>query len=291
MEKQFSESRPSHGGRALVAVLEAAPSELSALLRTHAASPIAVPRVSEALYLELEEVRELIDALGAGKFELALFMSGDAVSALFECAEELGRRVELVVALRALTIACRGPKATAALRRFGLHAKPEAGALLTSGSLLRAVQELELRGKGVLRVNGERGDALAKYLHSQQANLRDISLQQRRSPNDTAEARALIGMIIARSIKALIVSCEVQFLHLHQVARGLDVARELVYALRKHVVVAAVGTSVRDILEAHGVRAHTMPAQPQMLVMALMHFLDSRANAERSVASAGPPSS
>jgi len=78
-----------------------------------------------------------------------------------------------------------------------------------------------------------------------------------------------------------VVSCEIQFLHLYQIARRLELARELVYALRKHVTVAVVGTSSRDILEAHGVRPHLMPAQPQMLIMALMHFLETRAAALR----------
>ena len=84
-------------------------------------------------------------------------------------------------------------------------------------------------------------------------------------------------MIVGGAVQALVVSCEIQFLHLYQVARRLELAREFVYALRKQVVVAVVGTAVRDVLEAHGVRPHPMPAQPQMLIMALMHFLDTRA--------------
>ena len=106
-------------------------------LHAHEAIPIAVPAVSEALYLELEQVRCLIDELAAGKYEVVLFMSGSAVSSLFECAQEIGRRSELVSALRALTVTCRGPKATAGLRRFGVHAKPESTAPLTTTSLTR----------------------------------------------------------------------------------------------------------------------------------------------------------
>ena len=278
MAQQLTDSGPHFNGRAVVALLEASPSELAALLHAHDAVPIAVPSVPEALYTELEEVRCLIDELVAGKYEIALFMSGGAVSSLFECAKELGRRSALVSALRALTVACRGPKATAGLRRLGLYAKPEAGTPLTTNSLLRSLQELELSGKGVLRFNGEPDDALAKSLRAQRANLREVSLQQRRSENDTAPSQALVRMIVGGAVQALVVSCEIQFLHLYQVARSLDRARELVYALRKHVTVAVVGTSAREVLEAHGVRPHPMPAQPQMLVIALMHFLGTRAS-------------
>ncbi len=113
MAQLLPDTRPNFSGRPLVALLEAGPSELTALLHAHDAIPMAMPAVSEALYLELEEVRRLIDELAAGKYEVALFMSGGAVASLFECARELGRREAMVSALQTLTIACRGPKATA----------------------------------------------------------------------------------------------------------------------------------------------------------------------------------
>ncbi|HYP76025.1 MAG TPA: uroporphyrinogen-III synthase [Polyangiaceae bacterium] len=282
---QVTESRTKNSERRVVALLEAAPSELSALLHVHGSIPIAVPAVSSALYLELEQVRCLIDELAAHRYEVALFMSGGAVSALFECAHELGRRSELVSALRALTVICRGPKATAGLRRLGLHAKPEASAPLTTNSLMRSLQQLELRGKGVLRFNGEPDDASALALRAQGAKLREITLVQRRSAKDAAESEALVRMIVGGAVQALIVSCEIQFLHLYQIARRLELAREFIYALRKRVVVAVNGTSARDVVEAHGVRPHFMPAQPQMLIMALMHFLELRAGASLGAAS------
>jgi uroporphyrinogen-III synthase len=290
MAQQLTESRPRSTERAVVALLEAAPSELSALLYAHDATPIGLPPVSEALYVELEEVSGLIDELLAGKYEVALFMSGGAVSSLFECADELGRRADLVSALRGVTIACRGPKAIAGLRRFRLQAKPEASAPLTTSSLTRALQQLELTGKGVLRFNGEPDDTLAQSLSLQGASLREVSLQQRRSRHDTAAAEALLRLIIGGSVQALIVSCEIQFLHLYQIARRHELAREFVYALRKQVTVAVAGTSASGVLEAHGLRPQAMPDQPSMLVMALMHFLNTRAAVGRSVNQSPLPS-
>lgn len=282
MAQQFNESSPNLNGRTVVALLEAEPSELTALLHARAAVPIAIPAISEALYEELEEVRRLIDELAAGKYEVVLFMSGGAVSSLFECARELGRQGDLASALRLVNVACRGPKASAALRRYGLYAKPESGVPFTTGALTRALQQLELTGKGVLRFNGEPNDSLALSLSAQSAKLREISLVQRRAPIATAAAESLLRLIIGGGVHALVVSCEIQFLHLYQVARRQELAREFVYALRKRVVVAAVGTSCRDVLEAHGVRPQPMPAHPQMLTMALLHFLGTRGAAGSS---------
>jgi uroporphyrinogen-III synthase len=288
MAQPLTESRPNFSDRLVVALLESGPSELAGLLHAQDAVPIAVPAVSEALYLELEEVRRLIDELASARYEVALFMSGGAVSSLFECAQELGRRGDLVSALRSLTIVCRGPNATARLRRFGLYAKVDPSASLTTRSLMRTLQELDLAGKGVLRFNGEPDDQLARNLREQRAKVRETTLGQRRSAKDTAASEALLRMIVGGAVQALVVSCEVQFLHLYQVARRLELARELVYSLRKRVVVAVVGKSARDTLEAHGVRPHPMPPQPQMLVMALMHFLDTRAAATLGAASRSP---
>lgn len=288
MVQQLPDTNTMRSGRAVIALLEAKPSELSGLLEAHDAISIVVPAVSEALYLELEEVRCLIDELASGRFEVALFMSGSAVSALFECAHEVGRRGDLVSALRSVTITCRGPKATAGLRRFGLNAKPEAGAPLTTNSLIRSLQQLDLAGKGVLRFNGEADDLLAKSLRAQGAHLREIELTQRRSARDIAESETLVRRIVDGSVQALVVSCEIQFLHLYQVARRIELARELVNALRKRVVVTVVGTSARDVVEAHGVRPHVMPAQPQLLIMALMHFLETRAGVLRGAMSPSP---
>lgn len=288
MAQQLTDSTANDRGSVLVALLEAAPSELPALLQVHDATPIAVPIVSPELYEELEAVRCLVDELAAGKYEIALFMSGSAVSALFECAHELGRRADLVSALRGMTIACRGPKATASLRRFGLYAKPGASAPLTESSLLRSVQKLELSRKGVLRFNGEPDDALAQSLRARGANLREISLAQRRSSKDTAASEALVRMIVGGSLQALVVSCEIQFLHLYQIARRLELVREFVSALRKQVVVAVVDTAARDVLEAYGVRPQLLPAQPQMLVTALMHFLEMRRNTLRGTIGQSP---
>jgi len=288
MAHEVSDSNSIRSGRAVVALLEAQPSELSSLLQAHDAISIAVPAVSEVLYQELEEVRCLIDELASGRFEVAVFMSGSAVSALFECAREVGRRADLISALRSVTISCRGPKATAGLRRFGLYAKPEAGAPLTTNSLVRSLQQLDLAGRGVLRFNGEPEDALAQSLRAQGAHLREIALTQRRSAKDTAESEALVRRVVGGEVQALVVSCEIQFLHLYQVARRLELARELIYSLRKRVVVAVVGTSARDVVEAHGVRPHVMPTQPQMLIMALMHFLETRAGVLRGAMSHNP---
>jgi len=269
----------------VVALLEARmKSELARLVEKHGGSPLCVPAVREAPRIEPEAVRELLDELNAGRHQVVIFMTGVAVSLLFELAQELGRHAELVSSLRNVTTVCRGPKPTAALRGFGVPPTLSAREPFTAAELIDALSDLELSGSGVLLFNyGERSETLSETLLARRADLREFWLYQWQFPVDSEPLERLVRRIVERSVDALAVTCQIQFRHLYQVAERLDLGRELVDALRKDVVVAAVGPTCRAIIEVHGVAPHVMPEHPKMgpLVMALMRYLDAKQGLER----------
>jgi uroporphyrinogen-III synthase len=261
-------------------------SELSRLVEKHGGAPLCVPAVREALHIEADAVRGLLDELAAGRHEVVIFMTGVAVSLLFELAQELGRHAELVTSLRAATMVCRGPKPTAALRGFGVPPTFSAREPFTAAELIDALSDVEVTGRGVLLFNyGERSETLSETLLARRAELREFWLYQWQLPADVGALEDLVRRIVARDIDALAITCQIQFRHLYQVAERLDLSRELVEALRKDVVVAAVGPTCRAIIEVHGVRPHVMPEHPKMgpLVMALMRYLDMKEGTERRV--------
>lgn len=274
--------------RPVVALLEARmKSELSRLVEKHGGAPLCVPAVREAPRIEPEAVRELLDELAAGRHEIVIFMTGVAVSLLFELAQELGRHAELVAALRNITTVCRGPKPTAALRGFGVPPTLSAREPFTAAELIDALSDLEISGRGVLLFNyGERSETLSETLLARRADLREFWLYQWQFPVDTLPLEQLVRRIVERSVDALAITCQIQFRHLYQVAERLDLGRELLDALRNDVVVAAVGPTCRAIIEVHGVTPHVMPEHPKMgpLVMSLMRYLDAKLGSERRVA-------
>jgi len=281
------------GARPVVALLEARmKSELARLVEKHGGAPLCVPAVREAPRIEPEAVRELLDELSAGRHEVVIFMTGVAVSLLFELAQELGRHAELVTSLRNVTTVCRGPKPTAALRGFGVPPTLSAREPFTAAELIDALGDLDISGSGVLLFNyGERSETLSETLLARRADLREFWLYQWQFPVDSEPLERLVRRIVERSVDALAITCQIQFRHLYQVAERLDLGRELVDALRKDVVVAAVGPTCRAIIEVHGVAPHVMPEHPKMgpLVMALMRYLDAKQGNERR-ASAMPRS-
>jgi len=158
--------------RPVVALLESRmKSELARLAEKHGGAPLCVPAVHEAPHIEAEAVRGLLDELAAGEHEVVIFMTGVAVSLLFELAQELGRHAELVTSLRAVTTVCRGPKPTAALRGFGVPPTLSAREPFTAAELIDTLSDLDIAGRNVLLFNyGERSETLSETLLARRAS-------------------------------------------------------------------------------------------------------------------------
>jgi uroporphyrinogen-III synthase len=266
--------------RPRVALLESRMSrELARLVEKHGGEPLSVPAVREGAELSPAVTRQLIDELEGDRHEIVVFMTGVAVSLLFEVAERIGRRPDLVHALRRLTTVCRGPKPTAALRGFGVPATLTAREPFTSAELIDAMSGIELRGRRVILLHyGERSETLAETLLGRQALLQELWLYRWLMPESTDDLARLIARILAGEIDALTITCQIQFRHLYEVAESLACAAELVHALNERVVIAAVGPTCAAILRAYGVRVHVMPDHPKMgpLVLSLMRYLEQR---------------
>jgi uroporphyrinogen-III synthase len=276
-----------------IALLEARMSrELARLVEKHGGEPVCVPAVREkGQDLDPEGARQLIVGLARGDHDIAVFMTGVAVSLLFEMAERLQLRPDLVTGLKRVTTVCRGPKPTAALRGFGVVPTLTAREAFTSAEVIDAFASVELKGRRVLLFHyGERSDALAETLLAREAIVEEQWLYRWHLPEDTSGLERLVTDIIEGRVDALAVTCQIQFRHLFQIAERLGLAGDLVGALNEHVVVAAVGPTCHAILQVHGVDVHVMPEHPKMgpLVQSLMRHLDRRTMRRAPPAPAAP---
>jgi uroporphyrinogen-III synthase len=254
-------------------------SELARLVAKHGGEPRCVPAVVERPELSAEVVSRLIDELGERRHHAVIFMTGVAVSLLFELAERIGRRSELVEGLRGLTTACRGPKPAAALRGFSVPPSLTAGAPYTGAEMLDTLGGVDLSGKRIVLFHyGERSETLAETLLARHAELEELWLYRWQLPDDTGELENLVVDLVAGRIDALAVTCQIQFRHLYQIAERIALRGDLVRTLNEAVVVGAVGPTTSAIMEAHGVRAAVRPEHPKMgpLVITLMRHLAER---------------
>ncbi len=277
----------------IVALLESRmSSELARLIAKHGGTPLSVPAVRESPELTLPAARRLIDDLEAARYEMVIFMTGVAVSLLFEAAEQIGRRPDLVHALRQVTTVCRGPKPTAALRGFGLPPTLSAQEPFTAAEVLDAMSGIDLAGKRVLLFHyGERSDTLAETLIAWQANLEEFWLYRWLMPADLSGLQELVRRIVEREIHGLAITCQIQFRHLMKVAEDMRIERSLVRALNERVVVGAVGPKCTAVLQSRGVRVQVIPEHPKMgpLAVAMMRYIHGLSHADRpAVATTSP---
>jgi uroporphyrinogen-III synthase len=167
--------------------------KVTRVVREHGRSAAPPPAAADALCVELDAVRGLLDRLAMGRYDVVIFMTGSSVWALFELAQELGRHGELVRALQTTTTACSGPKAAAILRSFGLQPTLGERGLFTTHRLIYSLSQLKLAGRRVVRLNGVPSDAIAHGLRAQGARLRELSISLRRLPTRAGVADALRG--------------------------------------------------------------------------------------------------
>jgi uroporphyrinogen-III synthase len=271
---------PTEMGRPVVALLEARmKSELARLVEKHGGRPMCIPAVGEAPHRAGEVVERFMTELrNERRNDIVVFMTGVAVSLLFESAEQLGRRSELVSALRNVTTVCRGPKPTAALRGFGVPPTVSAREPFTAAEVIDALSDFELTGRRVFLFNyGERSETLVETMLARQVQLNEFWLYRWVMPADGGVGlEALVHDVVEGRVDALALTCQIQFRHLYRVAERIELADQLIEALKNHVVVGAVGPTCRAILEAYGVNPDVIPDHPKMgpLIVALMRHLE-----------------
>ena len=280
--------------RPVVALLESRMSrELARLVEKHGGDPIGTPAVKECPEFTPELANKLIDDLSGDRHEVVVFMTGVAVSLLFEMAEQIGRRPDLVAALRRLTTVCRGPKPTAALRGFGVPPTLSARDPFTSAEVIDALAGVELKGRRVILLHyGERSETLAETLLARQARVEELWLYRWLMPDDVGGLTNIVKRIVGGDVDALCITCQIQFRHLYEVAARAGLAEKMVRALNERVIVAAVGPTCEAILHAYGVRVQVMPDHPKMgpLVIALMRSLERGRSSESSSTELAPVS-
>jgi uroporphyrinogen-III synthase len=265
-------------GGATVALLEARmESELASLVRRYGGEPLCVPAMREVERDCSAEAGLAIDA-AVREGAVVVLATGVGLARWLAVANVLGRDAELRAGLSRATIVCRGPKPVAVLKREGLAATVRAEPPHTTTELLRALEGIDVNGHDVAMVHdGGAVSTVPAALRDRGATVREVRPYEWALPADVAPLQALVRSILAGSVRALIVTTQVQAKHLFDVADALGLREPLAAALRDRVVVAAVGPTCARTLTDLGAPPHVMPENAKMgpLVAALAKHLST----------------
>ena len=249
--------------------------ELAELVRRHGGVVRSAAAVREAPLDCAAVVSDFLERLRRPARRVHIFLTGAGATALFQEAERQGQLPFVIESIRAGTIICRGPKPTAALKRYGLSPNASAASPYTSHELLEAMTGIDLAGAEVTLVHyGERNESLSDELRQRGAALNELCLYEWRLPDDVGPLQDLAGDLVKLELDAVVFTSQVQWKHLLQVATALGLGDDLIHALKSHVVVAAVGPICSAALDAAGVHPQVVPDNPKMgpLVTALAEY-------------------
>jgi uroporphyrinogen-III synthase len=251
-------------------------SELAELVRRYGGAVRSAPAVREAPLDCTDVVADFLNRLQTPARRVHVFLTGAGATALFEEAARQNRLPFIIESMKEGTIVCRGPKPTAALKRYGVNPHVYAASPYTSRELLDAMAGLDLTGAEVTVVHyGERSEALADALRLRGGTLNELCVYEWRLPDDIGPLQVLARDIVTRDVDAVIFTSQVQWKHLRSVASDLGLAEALVQALNTDVIVASVGPICSAALTDTGVRPRVVPDNSKMgpLVAALaQHF-------------------
>jgi uroporphyrinogen-III synthase len=255
--------------------------QLAGLIIRFGGVPVLAPAVREVP--NLVDAGPIITRLIDRHYPIVIAFTGVGVTALLAEAERRGLGEDVRRALASVTIVCRGPKPQAALKRAGLTASLSTATPHTSNELLETLGATNLAQVPVIVLHyGERHVAFTDALTRRGAHVDDLCLYEYALPEDVAPLHSVVRRMIAGEIDALLVTSQIQFRFLIEIATRAGLVEPLVQALNEQVIVAAIGPVCATALRAGGVIPDVLPGVPNSaaLVSAVAEYFELTATDE-----------
>ena len=242
--------------------------EMAKLIESYGGRAIVAPSMREVPLESNTEALEFARRLGAGEFDMVIFLTGVGARALAKVVATIYPVEEFAAALRRLTVVARGPKPVAALKEMNVPvaiAVPEPN---TWRDLLRALDEKSsaapLKGRRVaVQEYGQANAELLAGLADRGAQVTRVPVYQWALPQDTAPLRAAVESVLRGEIDLALFTTSVQVSHLLKIAREMNREPELRRAFGR-IVVGSIGPVTSEELREHGFLVDFEPAHPKM---------------------------
>jgi uroporphyrinogen-III synthase len=248
-------------------------SETAGLIEKHGGRVIAAPALKEIPLGELPEAKALLDALFGDAIDALILLTGIGTTLLIRAALKLRARAEVLARLAKITLICRGPKPSAALKPFGLRSTLTVPEPNTWRDLIATLDsEFSVREKRVyVQEYGTSNLQLRSALVERGALVTCLKLYSWALPDDTGVLKAAILKIVRSQAHIALFTTGVQVDHLLVVAQEIGLASAVRRALNNELVVASVGPMTSEALGRHGIATDIVPGHPKLghLVLAV----------------------
>lgn len=257
----------SFEGMRVLALENRRAAEIAKLIRTYGGEPTVASAMREVALESNHEALAFANRLLHGDFDLVIFTTGVGVRRLMDIVASRHDRSRIIESLRAVKIATRGPKSSAAVREMGLPIAVTAPEPCTWREMVNALDGAFGPSLEGLRVAvQEYGDTNPEFLEALSEHRVDwtrVPVYQWALPDDLEPLRNSVRSIAAGSIDVIVFLTATQVTHLFRVAEQMD-ALDALRAGMSRTLVLSIGPSTTEELSRHGVEPDFEPSHPKM---------------------------
>ena len=253
------------GGLRVVAFESRMAAETARLIERNGGRAIIAPAMREVPLDDNPAALDFADRLLTGEIDIAIFLTGVGVRALFQVMETRHPRPTLVAALGRIVTVVRGPKPLAALRELGLQPSLEAPEPNTWRELLAALTaKCELRGKRVaLQEYGVSNRDLVSALEARGADVTIVPVYRWTLPTDRGPLNDALHAIAEGNADVALFTSSNQVTNVMQVAEAEGIGDAVKRGLGA-MVIGSVGPVCSGELRARGIPADVEPGHPKL---------------------------
>jgi uroporphyrinogen-III synthase len=205
--------------------------EIEKLIRIYRGDPFVVPSMREVGLESQTAALEFVDNLLKGEFDLIIFMTGVGMRALMDITKTKHDPAAVIVALRKVRIAARGPKPEQMLREMKIPVAMTSAEPSTWREVLSMLEESfgeSLKTQRVaLQEYGASNPELLFALSERCRSVTKVPVYQWALPEDLQPLRDCVLRITTGFVDVVLFMTAVQVIHLFQVAEQIGVAEEL----------------------------------------------------------------
>jgi uroporphyrinogen decarboxylase len=264
-EPRSADSSPPPENLRVVAFESRMAAETDALITRRGGVAIVGPAMREVTLAENAAVFKFADRLLKGEIDVAIFLTGVGVRALFKVIESRHPPASIIAALGRIVTVVRGPKPAQALREAGIEPVVTTPEPNTSRELLAALAAYQdLRGARVaVQEYGVSNPDLIAGLEARGAQVTVVPVYRWTMPTDLAPLRAALRAIAEGRADAAIFTSSHQVINVMQIAQADGIGVEVRGGLAA-IAVGSIGPVCSEELRAHGVAVDFEPAHPKL---------------------------
>ncbi len=256
---------PDLSGLRVIAFESRMAAETARLIERSGGIAMIAPAMREVPLGDNPAALDFADRLLAGEIDIAIFLTGVGVRALFQVIQTRHARAALIAALGRIVTVVRGPKPLAALRELGLQPTIEAPEPNTWRELLGALAaRCDLRGRRVaLQEYGVSNRDLVSALEARGAEVTVVPVYRWTLPADRGPLSEALHAIADGKAQVALFTSSNQVTNVMQVAEAEGIGDAVKRGLGS-MAVGSIGPVCSQELRARGIPADFEPAHPKL---------------------------